>query len=205
MFSEEECVICCDGPPTVVFVPCKHHVTCGTCADRIMTAKLECPMCRSRIDSLSNAGMGASLPVMLSEVEQFDRDREPYLARLKAAMTGNAGFTGKNKQARAVSHAAGDELARRRTENEGADRCMAKQVKITQEDDTFTVTYKVGRKQRTETHPYFTWEELVEATREILDGDQLTMPDFAGFYPDLYWLGRHFGRVDELVTNKRHH
>ena len=44
-----ECKVCFDAPITCVFLPCKHMVCCGTCAERIEA----CPICRRAFEILS--------------------------------------------------------------------------------------------------------------------------------------------------------
>ena len=41
-----ECVVCLGAPPAVVFMPCKHLVTCAVCSPKIVDI---CPLCRSAI------------------------------------------------------------------------------------------------------------------------------------------------------------
>lgn len=52
--AEEEdnsCVTCLDRPSTVTLWPCSHKVTCGVCANMVMDAKQECPLCRTSVIS----------------------------------------------------------------------------------------------------------------------------------------------------------
>lgn len=43
--GEEECIICMDGPPKMVFVPCGHLITCTKCSKQVKT----CPTCRQDV------------------------------------------------------------------------------------------------------------------------------------------------------------
>lgn len=42
----KECVICFDNKRTTIFVPCGHHVSCGTCAEKVK----DCPICKKKIN-----------------------------------------------------------------------------------------------------------------------------------------------------------
>lgn len=44
--SQLECVVCYDNRSTVLFLPCRHLICCGSCAPRL---KQFCPLCRSII------------------------------------------------------------------------------------------------------------------------------------------------------------
>jgi hypothetical protein len=41
----DSCIVCADSKRTIVFIPCKHCVTCTACSDSM----IECPVCRSYI------------------------------------------------------------------------------------------------------------------------------------------------------------
>ncbi|RHY93187.1 hypothetical protein DYB35_000202 [Aphanomyces astaci] len=47
--SGDECVVCFDGPIEAVCVPCGHHVMCMDCANAVMGAGGECPVCRATL------------------------------------------------------------------------------------------------------------------------------------------------------------
>ena len=42
-----ECSICCDGERDVVFMPCRHYITCLTCSRKLD----KCPICRKKIEN----------------------------------------------------------------------------------------------------------------------------------------------------------
>lgn len=45
-----ECCICMSDDKSVIFIPCGHYCTCGSCAQRLMgTDGSKCPICRSMI------------------------------------------------------------------------------------------------------------------------------------------------------------
>jgi hypothetical protein len=44
--SSAECCVCMEGRKSHSFVPCGHLCVCSGCADGIMSASKECPMCR---------------------------------------------------------------------------------------------------------------------------------------------------------------
>lgn len=51
-FTTEECVMCLDAEPSVLFAACRHKVCCGPCAERIRTvcaSLAACPYCREPI------------------------------------------------------------------------------------------------------------------------------------------------------------
>lgn len=41
----EGCIICCEQPPNVVFLDCKHLCVCSRCTDKLK----QCPICRTPI------------------------------------------------------------------------------------------------------------------------------------------------------------
>ena len=43
--QQAECKVCFDEEVQVLFLPCRHLVTCGKCANRLN----ECPMCKENI------------------------------------------------------------------------------------------------------------------------------------------------------------
>lgn len=49
IFESEECVICLDLPPSIVFCPCGHYVCCEDCSSQLLKSKGSCPICRSVI------------------------------------------------------------------------------------------------------------------------------------------------------------
>lgn len=52
--EKKECKICYSNPATLIFLPCRHLISCASCADRILfiNNRRECPMCRTRIESI---------------------------------------------------------------------------------------------------------------------------------------------------------
>jgi len=46
MLSGSECCVCMESRKSHIFVPCGHVCVCGGCADNIMAASKECPICR---------------------------------------------------------------------------------------------------------------------------------------------------------------
>lgn len=53
VFSDEQrCVVCVDNPKEVICLPCGHVCLCENCAEKI---KLNCPVCRSKIESKAAA------------------------------------------------------------------------------------------------------------------------------------------------------
>lgn len=49
IFESEECVVCLDAPPGIVFCPCGHYVCCEECSSHLLKTKGGCPMCRGVI------------------------------------------------------------------------------------------------------------------------------------------------------------
>lgn len=48
--SEESCIVCCDEPPSLIFIPCKHKVVCRGCVELQHGHKfVKCPMCSTVI------------------------------------------------------------------------------------------------------------------------------------------------------------
>lgn len=50
--DEQRCVVCVDNPKEVICLPCGHVCLCENCAEKI---KLNCPVCRSKIESKAAA------------------------------------------------------------------------------------------------------------------------------------------------------
>jgi hypothetical protein len=51
--SDFLCCVCLDKKRCIVFNPCHHHVTCGSCCTELMEQEEnpKCPICRTIIDS----------------------------------------------------------------------------------------------------------------------------------------------------------
>jgi len=55
---DEECCICFDRPPTVLFLPCGHGVVCRACFDRMSDGlqhgldRIVCPLCRRDVQDV---------------------------------------------------------------------------------------------------------------------------------------------------------
>eukprot|EP00727_Mastigamoeba_balamuthi_P004217 m51a1_g13793 hypothetical protein (421) ;mRNA; f:342637-344018 len=47
--SAQACLVCCDGPREVCFVPCGHVVTCSRCAAILLARKDRCIVCRAEV------------------------------------------------------------------------------------------------------------------------------------------------------------
>lgn len=52
VLNDNECIVCCENPPTVHFEPCGHTVACFECAQRMK----KCLECHVVIVSKSNSG-----------------------------------------------------------------------------------------------------------------------------------------------------
>jgi hypothetical protein len=197
VFSSDECVICLGESATITFIPCMHRCTCKTCADQVKSANLFCPLCRGTIETMQEHCEAALLPSR-KELDSFDRDE--YKRLLTRSHTKNACFTGKSKQARAVSRHVGNEMEQRQLENAGTDRYGGKDYTFTVDGDLFTVTYKVKgkRKPLIETYAFIrSWEEVLE---------QLPTPEdpmeIATYYPEFFWLAKYY-KQSLPETNKR--
>lgn len=44
---EQQCVVCCDAPRSVVLIPCKHLAVCADCSKLLK----DCPVCRTKIQT----------------------------------------------------------------------------------------------------------------------------------------------------------
>ena len=51
VYTLEECVICMNESPNIIFLPCGHQCTCKTCCDIISDAHKSCPLCKKLINS----------------------------------------------------------------------------------------------------------------------------------------------------------
>ena len=49
IFEVNECVICLEGKPDQIFIPCAHLCCCSDCWTGLRTTKQACPLCRSKI------------------------------------------------------------------------------------------------------------------------------------------------------------
>jgi len=48
VFTNDECVVCLENPPGVIFLPCFHHTVCLNCIESIN----RCPMCRNPLKTV---------------------------------------------------------------------------------------------------------------------------------------------------------
>ena len=48
-----ECLICLDGPRTVVILPCMHLCLCKNCSSKGPNVR-ECPICRVAVENVMN-------------------------------------------------------------------------------------------------------------------------------------------------------
>ncbi|KAG8186982.1 hypothetical protein JTE90_005754 [Oedothorax gibbosus] len=44
------CIVCCENPSTVKFVPCLHSCLCSNCYRTYLKYDRKCPLCRIEID-----------------------------------------------------------------------------------------------------------------------------------------------------------
>lgn len=51
---DDECVICLEEKCEMVFIPCGHFCTCGTCCSSLQSSSFNCPLCRSSIVQVVN-------------------------------------------------------------------------------------------------------------------------------------------------------
>lgn len=51
IYFEEECIICTDNQPSVLFLPCNHCIMCFNCCDGISKVN-KCPKCRGTITGM---------------------------------------------------------------------------------------------------------------------------------------------------------
>ncbi|RYY83669.1 RING-HC finger protein [archaeon] len=49
VFEVTECVICLEGAPQEIFVPCGHLCTCSGCYQQMKRNKAVCPLCRRAV------------------------------------------------------------------------------------------------------------------------------------------------------------
>lgn len=49
VYTNEECAVCYDNEPQVIFIPCMHHLVCFTCS---LKCSKVCVMCRKPIEQL---------------------------------------------------------------------------------------------------------------------------------------------------------
>jgi hypothetical protein len=50
--EEDQCIMCYSNRKNLTFHPCNHNITCSECYLKF-TKKLECPICKGSIQSLS--------------------------------------------------------------------------------------------------------------------------------------------------------
>lgn len=211
IFETTECVVCLDEEaPAKIFAPCGHKCCCDECVEKIMAIHQPCPLCRQIITEVRHyvlEDVDTMAHVDTDDVDNFKTNhRAAYVEKLRSAFTSAAGFIGKGKLARSVAMAACDELETRRRETEGSARLMVgKKVTLVQSEDTLLVTYrpKGKRKDVNESHPFMTWEQARAQIVEGLDGDTITLLDFAAHYPEYYWAFHHHneGKVEEAMRD----
>lgn len=181
-FPLEECCVCLEGKPEVIFNPCLHKCCCNTCNEQIQKAKLECPLCRSPIESVVEHSEVVITEVPKEVWEDFQNNhRKQYVARFAARA--NALFVGNSALARAARTMATDALDERRKETEGGERCMSKNKTTDLQDGKLVVTYKVGRKTRR--------EEYDIEDGEVVPGSDEEDLELATHNPKMYWLRLH--------------
>jgi hypothetical protein len=49
VFEVNECVICLEGKPDQIFIPCAHLCTCSACYQQLKMNKPCCPLCRRNV------------------------------------------------------------------------------------------------------------------------------------------------------------
>ena len=47
-----QCIICMKQPKSITFLPCRHTHFCKECADTWLTKKVNCPVCRKRVEGM---------------------------------------------------------------------------------------------------------------------------------------------------------
>jgi hypothetical protein len=54
IYTADDCVICLDEKPNVVFGPCGHSCMCNTCCEQMKKIKQsnQCPLCRRAISNI---------------------------------------------------------------------------------------------------------------------------------------------------------
>lgn len=182
-FLVEECCVCMEGKPEVIFNPCLHKCCCKACNEQIQKAKLHCPMCRGPIEEVVEHA-----EVVITEVPQEVWDdfqtqhKKEYVARFAARA--NALFVGNSALARAARTMATDALDQRRMETLGGERCMSKGKHTELQDGKLVVTYKVGRKTRRE-------EYDVEDGEAVPGSEEEEDLELAIHDPKMFWLRIH--------------
>ena len=218
VFQSEECVICLDNNATEVFEPCNHSCACRDCSREIMAKKMDCPLCRAKINqsmSMDNFIYSSKfVEVEKKELDEFKIRRDDYISELRRPCAKNAGMTGNSKLARGVSREMGSEMEEREKERKGTDRVTATKVEFVVLDQSngkiLQATYKVGRKGIVEEYPFMEWPLAKSTFTETISGDTITTLDMATHYPEFYWLWRHHIKNVEdalvecgLIQNKR--
>ena len=54
IYTADECVICLDEKPNIVFGPCGHSCMCNTCCEQMkkIQQSKQCPLCRRAISNI---------------------------------------------------------------------------------------------------------------------------------------------------------
>jgi hypothetical protein len=212
IFTSEECVVCLEEVPGVLFTPCRHRCTCAACADLIQKAAQACPLCRAIIAEAivykdQEAAGDVIEPVPTADLEAFSVRREEYVKRLRAPVTSDACFRGKGKLARSVATEVMSELEQRQRETAGTERVMAKpdtiQFEVLGDNREIQVQYKLGRSKRQEAYPYMTLQEAHDGLLEYLGGDRIDVLGVATHYPEYYWAIRMHTQSVENYLDKQ--
>jgi hypothetical protein len=175
VFFSEDCVICLDAASTRLFYPCRHACVCAACDEKILKAKMACPLCREKITARGPLGEDEEKEEQL--IGAFVRkERDAYIRQLDIRVASNVcGNLG--AFARQIF---GDEYERRQAEAAGEARAMASKIEFAEHDHLLVVTYKSGRRKFTEKVP------LVDADLGD-DAEPLTVLDLATHSPAQYW------------------
>jgi hypothetical protein len=203
-----------DSESAQVFKPCGHACCCNGCAKQIITAKMDCPLCRSPITKSIGTD---KISVHSDDEKKFQERKSDYISQLKQRCAKNAGYTGNSKMARGVGSEMGDAMEEIEKERAGEQRYSAgKETSFEVVNDatfeknaTFEngtigglrITYKVGKKMISEMIPYFEWESTKSTFVEKMTGDTITVLDMASHYPEDYWLWRYHQTGNSGVEN----
>ena len=190
IYYTQECIICYDNDSNVLFSPCNHQCCCQGCSDKIVRKKLNCPLCRAKIDVAAKEFSKTStmVPVDDGRLSIWINAREEYLESLRGKVSKNASFCGASKLAKSIGRAFGDYLIDAQMTTQGTTRVSASKISCSVSDgDVLSVQYTPfkGRKIINETYQLVSLEELIAG---VADEEETTVLDLASYDPHKYWL-----------------
>lgn len=203
IFYTKNCVICCDDS-NVLFSPCNHQCCCNGCSETIKSREMDCPLCRTPIQTMGNDLMIYDSCEIVDDgaLSIWIDVRESYLEKLHGKCSTRAGYKGRSKMARSVSRVVGDALMEIKMENQGTDRFGAKTSFDVSDSDVLTVSYRPmgSRKNIQETYQLLDKDVMIS---DLKGFESTTALELATFDPQIFFLLKyHWGSDAQVGMDK---